>query len=76
MAVSIERTDQNILITLPINIDPIDLQNALNYLKFVDTVQKSKATDDDIDELSNSVKSAMSKNIIDRLKDLEEFSDL
>lgn len=76
MAISIERTDENIKIVLPVDTDPIDLQNALGYLKYMDIVQKSKATDDDINNLAKSVNSAMSKDIISKLRQLDEFKDL
>jgi hypothetical protein len=76
MTISIERTDQNIKIILPVDTDPIDLQNALSYLKYTDIVQRSKATEQDVQDLAKSVKSAMSKDIIQELRKLDEFKDL
>ena len=76
MSISIERTDQNIKIVLPVDTDPIDLQNALSYLKYTEIVQSSKATEEDVAALSKSVKSAMSKDIIQQLRELDEFKDL
>ena len=76
MSISIERTDQNIKIVLPVDTDPIDLQNALSYLKYTEIVQNSKATEEDVAALSKSVKSAMSKDIIQQLRKVDEFKDL
>jgi hypothetical protein len=76
MTISIERTDQNIKITLPVDTDPIDLHNALSYLKYTDIVQRSNATEQDVEDLAKSVKSAMSKDIIQELRKLDEFKDL
>lgn len=76
MNITVEKTADNIVITLPPDMDPIDLQNGLRYFKFVDISSRSKATTDDIETLSKSVKSAMAKPIIDRLKELDEFKDL
>jgi hypothetical protein len=44
MAVVIERTDTEFIIKLPLSIDPIDIQDALEYFQFVDIVSRSKAT--------------------------------
>ncbi len=68
MSIRIERMDKNIKIVLPVDTDPIDLQNALSYLKYTEIVQSSKATQEDVEALSKSVKSAMSKDIIQRLR--------
>lgn len=76
MAVTVERNDKGIQITVPSNINVIDLQHALSYLKFIDIVSRSTATQDDINRLSKSVKSAMSKGVIDKLKELDEFKAL
>ena len=76
MSISIERTDDSIKIVLPIDVDPIDLQNALSYLKYTEIVQSSNATEADVESLSKSVKSAMSKEVIKRLQQLDEFDDL
>ena len=76
MAVTVERNKESIQITIPSSINPIDLQFALSYFKFIDIVNRSKATPNDINRLAKSVKSAMSKSVIDRLKQLDEFKDL
>ena len=76
MAVILERNDKGIQITVPSNINPIDLQYALSYFKFIDIVSRSKATPNDINKLAKSVKSAMSKSVIEKLRQLDEFKDL
>ena len=76
MAVILERNDKGIQITVPSNINPIDLQYALSYFKFIDIVNRSKATPNDINKLAKSVKSAMSKSVIEKLRQLDEFKDL
>jgi hypothetical protein len=76
MAVVIERTDTEFIIKLPLSIDPIDIQDALEYFQFVDIVSRSKATQDDIDELSKEVKAGWSQDMKDRLSQLDEFKDL
>ncbi len=76
MAITIERNEKGIQITIPSTINPIELQHALSYFKFIDIVDRSKATQEDINHLAKSVKSAMSKEIIEKLKQLEEFKDL
>ena len=76
MAVLIERTDTEFIIKLPLSIDPIDIQDALEYFQFVDIVSRSKATQDDIDELSKDVKAGWSQDMKDRLSQLDEFKDL
>ena len=76
MAVIIERTDSEFVIKLPLSIDPVEIQNILEYFKFVDIVSRSQATQEDIDELSNEVKAGWSQNMKDRLSQLDEFKDL
>ncbi len=76
MAVIIERTDSEFIIKLPLSIDPVEIQNILEYFKFVDIVSRSQATQEDIDELSNEVKAGWSQNMKDRLSQLDEFKDL
>lgn len=76
MNISVEKNAESIVITLPSSIDPVDLQNGLRYFKFINIASRSKATAEDIEILSKSVKAAMAKPIIERLKTLDEFKDL
>lgn len=54
----IERTNKEILIRLPSGTDLIGLQRILDYLKFREIASKSKATTEQIDELSSESKSS------------------
>ncbi|MGB3548501.1 MAG: hypothetical protein WBA17_16125 [Saprospiraceae bacterium] len=76
MNITVEKNAESIVITLPSSINPIDLQNGLRYFKFIEISSRSKATNVDIEELSKSVKSAMAKPIIERLRTLDEFKEI
>jgi hypothetical protein len=73
MAVTFERTDKELIIKLPLGINPVDIQNALEYFQFVDIVSRSKATEKDIDELAKEVKSNWSEEMKAKLAEMEEF---
>lgn len=53
----IERTKDEILIRLPIETDLVVLQRFIDYMKFREIVSKSKASQNDIDELAKESKS-------------------
>lgn len=53
----IERTKDEILIRLPSNTDIVGLQRILDYLRFREVASKSKATEEQINKLSNESKS-------------------
>lgn len=76
MPVVVERNADNIIITIPSTVDPIDVQRALDYFKFIDIVNRSQATEEDIENLSDSIKAEVSKNILAKLMELDEFKDL
>jgi hypothetical protein len=76
MAVVIERTDSEFIIKLPLDIDPKDIQDILEYFSFIDIVSRSKATEEDIDELSKDVKSGWSPDIKEKLSKLDEFKEV
>jgi hypothetical protein len=76
MAVTVQRTEDKIVITVPSTVDPIEVQLILDQIRFTDIVNRSQATDDDIKSLSRSVNKAMSKEILEKLKELEEFKDI
>ena len=76
MAVTIERTDNEFIIKLPLDVNPVDIQNVLEYFQFLDVVSRSKATPQDIEELSKDVKSGWSQEMKDRLSELDEFKDV
>ena len=76
MPVTIERTPDNIVITLPATVDPIDVQRLLSRFQFMDILSRSQATEDDVKELADSVNRGMTKSILDKLRQLDEFKDL
>jgi hypothetical protein len=67
MAVSVERTDNEFVIKLPLTVNPIDIQKVLEYFQFIDVVSRSTATTDDIEELSKEVKAGWSKEMKEKL---------
>ena len=63
MFMTIERTAENIVVTLPASFDIKEIQRFLDYLHFQEIVAKSKATQKEIDELARLVnKSWWEKN--------------
>ena len=59
----IERTDKEILIKIPAGTDITGVQRLLDYIKFRETASKSKASQEEIDQISNEVKNSWwSKN--------------
>lgn len=76
MAVGIERTDSEFIIKLPLTVNPIDIQKALDYFSFLEIASRSKATQEDITELSALVKKGWSPKMKERLSKLDEFKDL
>jgi hypothetical protein len=76
MAVSVERTDNEFVIKLPLTVNPIDIQKVLEYFQFIDVVSRSTATTDDIEGLSKEVKAGWSKEMKEKLSQLDEFKDV
>jgi hypothetical protein len=60
----LERTKDEILVRLPANLDVTELQNILDYFDYKEKTAKSKATQKDIDKLSEIV----NKNIWTKFK--------
>ena len=54
----IERTDSEILIRLSAGTDLIGLQRILDHIKYREIASKSKASQEEIDELANESKSS------------------
>lgn len=52
---TIERTADAIIVKLPTNINIEEIQRFLNYLRYKEIVAKSKATQEDVDELARAV---------------------
>jgi hypothetical protein len=51
----LERTNNEILVRLPAYVDLSELQNMIDYLDYKEQTAKSKATQKDVDELSEIV---------------------
>jgi hypothetical protein len=63
LTMTIERTADAIILKLPPNINIEEIQLFLNYLRFKEIVAKSKATQEDVDQLAREVnKSWWEKN--------------
>lgn len=52
----IERTENEIIIRLPANVDVSGLQQLIDYLTYKDATASSKAKQEDIDKLADEVK--------------------
>lgn len=76
MGVTVERTDEAILIKLPLDTDISDIQNILNYFEYVNLVSKSEATPEQIDTLAKEVKSGWWEEHKERFKDVPGFEGL
>lgn len=58
----LERTNNEILVRLPAYVDLSELQNMLDYLEYKENTTKTKATQKDVENLSETVnKSIWSK---------------
>ena len=64
----IERTNNEILIRVSPNTDLTGLQRIIDYIKFREIASKSKATQEEIDELAKESKSVWWKKNKNRLK--------
>lgn len=64
----LERTDNEILIRLPADIDLSELQNMLDYLEYKEITSKSAARQIDVDELSETINKSMWEKIKSKRK--------
>lgn len=55
----VERTNNEILVRLPSNVDLSELQDMLDYLKYRELTANSKAKQEDADKLAKEVNSSM-----------------
>lgn len=53
--ISVERTDEAILIKLPLETKLTDVQQILNFFEYINLVGKSEAKQDQIDDLAQEV---------------------
>ena len=52
----IQRTDKEILLRLPANIDTLGLQRMIDYLKYKEATAESNTDQEEIDKLANESK--------------------
>ena len=76
MAVVVERIDNEILVRIPSTMDVEFIQSLIDKMKFFEIVSRSKATDDDIDQLSKVTKKNWPPDVKSKLAELDEFKDL
>ncbi len=62
----IERTEKEVIIRLPSNVDTEGLQRLVDYLSYKETTSKSKAKQSDVDKLARTVKKGWWKKNRDR----------
>jgi len=55
----LERTNDEILIRLPANIDVSELQTMLDYLQYLELTANSSATETDVENLAESANKSM-----------------
>ena len=55
----VERSNNEILVRLPSDVDLSELQDMLDYLKYRELTANSKAKQEDIDKLAKEVNSSM-----------------
>jgi hypothetical protein len=76
MNVTVERTEKEILIKLPLNTEVSDIQRILNYFEFINLATKSQAKQEQIDELAKEVNQNWWAKNKERFIGKEGFEDL
>jgi predicted trehalose synthase len=69
---TIERTDREIIIRLPLDLGVNDIQRMLDYLTYKRAIQNSQATQEQIDELAKEAKSGWWERNKDRFPGLAD----
>jgi hypothetical protein len=59
----LERTQDEIVVRLPANVDLTELQNMLDFLRYKEFTAQSNANQTDVDELSASVNKSIWNNV-------------
>ena len=54
----IERTDEEILIRIPNTVDIEGAQRIIDYIRYLEVISKSKATQEEVDKLADEVNSS------------------
>ena len=73
MTYIIDRTEDEILIRLPISSTSKAVQNALNFIRYVELGRNSKITQSDIDQLVKETKGRWWEENKERFRDVEGF---
>ncbi len=73
MAFTIDRTEDEILIRLPISSTSKEVQNALNFLRYVELGKDSQITQEDIEELVKETKGRWWEENKERFRGVEGF---
>lgn len=73
MAYTIDRTDEEILIRLPIASTSKAVQNALNFIRYVELGRNSNITQEDVDEMVKETKDRWWEENKERFRDVEGF---
>lgn len=61
---TIERTEESLLVRLPLDTDENDLLRFLNYFRFKELTKNSNATQKDADELAKLVNKSMTEKFL------------
>ncbi len=69
---TIERTDREIIIRLPLDLGVNDIQRMLDYLAYKNAIKNSQATQEQIDELAKEAKSGWWEKNKDRFSGLAD----
>ncbi len=73
MTYTIDRTDEEILIRLPLSSTSKAVQNALNFIKYVELGRNSQITQADIDEMVKETKDRWWEENKERFREVEGF---
>lgn len=76
MTINLERTQNEYLIKVPLDVDISVLQSLIDDIRFFEAKSRAAASEQDIQTLSKLVKSNWPSDIKSKLKSLEEFKDL
>lgn len=61
---TIERTNNEVIIKLPSNVNTEGLQRLIDFLTYKESTSESKATQDDVDNLASDVKKVGGKKTV------------
>lgn len=73
MGFTVDRTEDEILIRLPISSTPLQVQHALNFIRYVELGKDSKITQGDVDELVKETKGRWWEENKERFRGIPEF---